>query len=426
MPIAIALTLLVAAVAAPLATGWDVHARDDSRVPLPPWHGWWDPHLGPGTVPVVVLAVAALIWSASVATRLPWRRLLGVVYLVSLAWLLSLALVDGVEGLSRVLGNPHEYLRTARDVGSVGTVLSTYTDRIPMDAEQHWPTHVAGHPPGMLLFFVALVRVGLGSDLAAALVVTAIAASIAPAVMVVLRRLGAEDLARQASPFLAITPAAVYLAVSADAVMAAVGAWAMVLLAHATTSPPRRSVAFAAAAGIGFGVLVLMSYGLILFALVALGLVVACRGWRVIAPCGAVAALVVLAPGCAGFWWPEAIGVLHTRYWEGIASQRPGWYWTWANLAVLAATAGPVVALGLARIRSLPRSIVGIVMGAVAAVAVADLSQMSRAEVERIWLPFVPWLTVALAALPPRWQRPALAGQIAVALALQHLMYTTW
>lgn len=426
MPIAIALALLAAAVAAPLATGWDVHARDDSRVPLPPWHGWWDPHLGPGTVPAVVLAVAALVWSASLAARLSWRRLLWVVYLVSLTWLLSLALVDGVEGLSRVLGNPHEYLRTAHDVRSVGTLLSTYTDRIPMDADHHWPTHVAGHPPGMLLFFVALVRVGLGGDLAAALVVTAIAASIAPAVMVTLRRLDGEDLARRVSPFLAITPAAVYLAVSADAVMAAVAAWAMALLAFAVTSPPRRSVAFAAAAGVGFGLLVLMSYGLVLFALVALGLVVACRAWRVVAPCGGVAAVVVLAPGFAGFWWPEAIGALNNRYWEGIASQRPGWYWTWANLAVLAATAGPVVAAGLARIRSLPRPIVGMVLGAVVAVAVADVSQMSRAEVERIWLPFVPWLTVAMAALPTRWHRPALAAQIAVALALQHLMYTSW
>ena len=429
MPVVVLLcaaALLAAAVAVPMGTGWDVHARADSHVALAPWHGWWDPHLGPGTVPAAALAIAAIVWSASLAARLPWRRLLAVTYVASLAWLLSLALVDGTDGLSRVLGNPHEYLQTARAVEAVGPLLATFTDRIPADAGDNWPTHVAGHPPGMLLFFVALVRIGLGGDLAAGLVVTVIAASIAPAVLITLRRIDAEDVARRVAPFLAITPAAVYLAVSADAVMAAVGAWAMALLAGAVTSEGRRSMLLGACAGLLFGVLLLMSYGLALFALIALGLVIACRAWRVIAPCGAAAAVVVLAPGLQGFWWPEALGVLRARYWDGIASDRPGWYWTWANLALLVATAGPAVAASLTRVRALPRPVIGIILGAIAAVLAADLSQMSRAEVERIWLPLIPWLTVALAALPTRWHRAALGSQIAVALALQHLMYTSW
>ena len=32
----------------------------------------------------------------------------------------------------------------------------------------------------------------------------------------------------------------------------------------------------------------------------------------------------------------------------------------------------------------------------------ADLSGMSKAEVERIWLPFLPWILLATAALPRR------------------------
>ena len=135
---------------------------------------------------------------------------------------------------------------------------------------------------------------------------------------------------------------------------------------------------------------------------------------------------MVLAPAIAGFWWPEAFGVVRTRYWVGVASERPGLYWTWANLALLAATAGPVVASGLARTRRLPHPIVGLVVGAVIAVLVADISQMSRAEVERIWLPFIPWLTISLAAIPRRWDRAALAGQVVVARSLQHLLYTSW
>ena len=56
-------------------------------------------------------------YAAGLADRLPWRRLLLASYAASLAWLLSLALVDGTDGLSRVLGNPYEYLETAREVG---------------------------------------------------------------------------------------------------------------------------------------------------------------------------------------------------------------------------------------------------------------------------------------------------------------------
>ena len=118
--------------------------------------------------------------------------------------------------------------------------------------------------------------------------------------------------------------------------------------------------------------------------------------------------------------------MLRERYWDGVAARRPGAYWAWANLALVVATAGPVVAAGLTRIRALPCPVIAVVVATVAAVAFADLSQMSRAEVERIWLPFIPWLTVAVAALPERWMRGALASQLVVALALQHLLYTSW
>jgi hypothetical protein len=61
-------------------------------------------------------------------------------------------------------------------------------------------------------------------------------------------------------------------------------------------------------------------------------------------------------------------------------------------------------------------------LAALAAVAAADLSQMSRGEVERIWLPFVPWL--ALAA--PGDRRPWLAVQAGVALVVQASLVSPW
>ena len=59
-------------------------------------------------------------------------------------------------------------------------------------------------------------------------------------------------------------------------------------------------------------------------------------------------------------------------------------------------------------------------------VLAAERPQMSKAEVERIWLPFVPWLLVACALLPERWRRAGVAIQVVLALVVQHLLFTGW
>ena len=52
---------------------------------------------------------------------------------------------------------------------------------------------------------------------------------------------------------------------------------------------------------------------------------------------------------------------------------------------------------------------------------------MSKAEVERIWLPFVPWLLLSCALLPERWRRRGLVRAArARARASQHLLSTGW
>jgi hypothetical protein len=63
---------------------------------------------------------------------------------------------------------------------------------------------------------------------------------------------------------------------------------------------------------------------------------------------------------------------------------------------------------------------------AVSIVALADVSLMSKAEVERIWLPLVPWLLLSCALLPESWRRRGLVVQLMVALAVQHLLATGW
>ena len=419
----------LAAVAPPLL-GWDVHARLHGRG-FPPLHGHPDVRVGPGTVPAVVLAVLAWRFATSLAERLPWRRLLAVSYGAGLAWLLSLAYVDGTRGISRVLGNPDEYLRTARATTDVHVLLREYIDRIPYAAADNWPIHVAGHPPGALLVFVGLDRVGLGGDFTAGFVVTLVAAMTALGVMVTLRALGAESVARRAAPYLVLGPAAVFMAVSADALFAAVAVWGLAALAlAAATTSSRGRVLWSALAGVMLGACCLMSYGLPLLGLLAVAVLAVARSWRPLPVAAASSLALVLAFAAGGFRLWEAYPVLHDRYWQGIAADRPAAYWLWGDLAALGICAGPLLGAGLGRLARLrtaaDRAVLWLVGAAAGSVVLADLSLMSKAEVERIWLPFVPWLLLSTALLPDRWRRPGLTIQLLTALLVQHLLYTTW
>ena len=427
--VAASVLLVLVAFGLPHLLDWSVAARaprSASPREVPPLHGLWRPKLvGPGTVPALLVALLGWRYAAGLAKELPWRRLLLASYAGSLVWLLSLALVDGSRGLSRSLGNPYEYLRTARQVTSVHALLATYVDRIPYSSEHAWPTHVAGHPPGTLLFFVGLVQLGLGGDLAAGVVVTVLAATTAVAVLVTLRALGAEDVARLAAPFLVLTPAAVFMAVSADALVGTVMAWGLASLALAT-----RRLWWAMPAGLLLGYGVLMSYGMPLMGLVALAVLVAGRSWRPLAVAAAAALVVVLAAAAGGFSWWDAYPVLRERYYDGVARDRPQSYWWYGDLAALVVCAGPLLLPGLAvaatrsfRSFRVPLLLVG---AAVLAVVLADASAMSKAEVERIWLPFVPWLTISFALLPEGWRRWGLGAQVVAALLVQHLFYTVW
>ena len=418
----VALLLVAAAVAAPALTGWNVRVNS-----FPPLHAGWDPRVGPGTVPALLLAGLLAWWAVPLAERLPWRRLLLLVFVVGLLWLLVLAFVDGPRGVSEILQTPYEYLRTARRTTDLHATLQEYVGRIRYDAApRNWPVHVAGHPPGALAFFVVLVRVGLGAGFAAGLVVTVLAATTAVAVLVTVRALGAETLARRAAPFVAFGPAAVWQAVSADAMFAAVAAWGLCCLALAAT----RHLAWAVPAGLLLGYAVMLSYGLPLLGVAAVAVLAAARRWRPLVPAVLAALVVVGAFWVAGFSYLEALPAIHDRYWEGVGGRRPAAYWLWADLAALAVGAGPVAFAGLAHLARAQgpgrRVALWLSGAAVLMVLAADLSQMSRGEVERIWLPFVPWLLLSCGLLPERWRRVGLVVQLVVALVVQHLLVTGW
>ncbi|WP_406442120.1 hypothetical protein OHB00_39035 [Streptomyces sp. NBC_00631] len=416
------------------------HLQDTYRVLFvhwPPLFADWDPHVGPGTPAAVLVAAAVAAYGPGLAVRLPWRGLLGAAWAACMAWTWSLALVDGWQrGVAGRLTSPNEYLTVIGRFHDIPAALRDFTHHIVGGSPAPWPAHIAGHPPAATLTFVLLDRAGLhGGGWAGAWCVT-VGSSACVAVLVAVRALAGERLARRAAPFLVMAPAAVWVGASADGYFAAVAAWAVALLALAVTG---RSVAWAAGAGLLYGLTCYLSYGLTLFALIgAAVLVLARRRVRarpvVLALLVAGAAAVPLVFTLAGFDWWQGYRLLVTRYYQGIGGTRPYGYWVWANLACTVVITGPATVAGLRRAgavlihrRTAPagqRALAFLAGAALVALLIADLSGMSKAETERIWLPFAMWLLPACAFLPR--PRAWLAAQALLALLLNHLLFTGW
>lgn len=393
-----------------------------------PLYAGWGPHVGIGT-PIALLLAIGVVWRGPRwAATAPWPRLLAVGYATALAWTLSLALVDGWSaGLTQKLTVQAEYLYEVPRVTSVREMLAGFADRILAFQPDSWSTHTAGHPPGALLLFVWLDRIGLGGGTAAGLACVVLGATVSVSIPVALRALGAEDAARAVWPFLLLFPGAVWVGASGDGIFAGVVAAGLALLVAGGRSS-------AALGGLLLGFALYLSYGFILVGLLALA-VLALRardrlGALVVS--GLAAAVVVAVFTWAGFNWLDGYHLVVRRYYQGWAADRPYAYWVWANLAAFLLSAGPVVGpavrravvAGLDGWRDRWRPAVWLPLVAVVVVLSADLSGLSKAEVERIWLPFAGWLLVATAHLPASRRRWWLAGQAVTALAVNHLLWT--
>jgi hypothetical protein len=327
-------------------------------------------------------------------------------------------------------------------VADIPSMLAGFSGRILDFQPDSWSTHTAGHPPAALLVFVWLDRVGLGGGTAAGLACVLVGATVSVSVPVTLRALGAADAARATIPFLVLLPGAVWVGASADGVFAGVVAAGLALLAV-------RGPVAAAVGGLLLGFALYLSYGFVLVGLLALAVVALrpARQWAaLLAASGGVTAVVVVFT-LAGFHWWEGYRLVVERYYQGWAADRPYGYWVWANLAALLVSAGPVLGPALRRavvaatacVRPAPNSrrvpnllaaaraagpAVLLPLAGALAVVGADLSGLSKAEVERIWLPFTVWLLGAAALLPPRARRWWLVGQAVTALAINHLLLT--
>jgi hypothetical protein len=411
-------------------------ARIYSFADTAPIFGWWNAHVGWGTMPAIVIALATVLWGQAVARRLPWWALPWVAWATACAWAFSLAMIDGwYRGFAHRLETPNEYLRQVPSITDIPTAVRTFASRIPDFQPNSWITHVSGHPPGALLTFVWLDRIGLGGGPWAGLLCMLAGSSAAAAVVVATRALVDENAARLTAPFVAVAPTAIWIAVSADGYFAGVAAWGIALLALAARRTIRRPIVAALGSGLLLGWGIFLNYGLALIALPAAAVLIAAVDWRsavrALVPAVIAALAVVGVFALAGFWWFDGYTLVKTRYWQGIANDRPFQYWSWANFASvtcaigLGSVAGIGHAFDVAAIKQRSGQHL-VVLFALLAIVFADLSMLSKAETERIWLPFTVWLTAAGAFLPPRRHRWWLALNVIGPLLLNSFILTNW
>jgi hypothetical protein len=440
--VAVAVVLVAAAFVLP-RLNWGINPRSDiglerfgTQAGAAPIFGYWDIHAGWGTVPALLIAVAAVVWGPTVAQRLSWRLLTLGTWATACGWAFSLAMIDGWQrGFAGRLTTRDEYLSQAPGITDIAATVRTFSRRILDFQPDSWTTHVSGHPPGALLTFVWLDRIGLHGGAWAGLLCLLVGSSTAAAVVITIRALADEQTARRAAPFVAVAPTAIWVAVSADGYFAGVAAWGIALLAVAVHRPVRFPALVAAAAGLLLGWGVFLSYGLPLMGLPALAVLVSAPGWRAalraLGPAALAAVAVAVAFAVAGFYWFDGYTLVQQRYWQGVANDRPFQYWVWANLACVVCAIGLGSVAGISRVfdRAAIRGRSGLhllLLAMLAVIVCADLSMLSKAETERIWLPFTIWLTAAPALLPARSHRLWLALNAVGALLLNSVILTNW
>jgi hypothetical protein len=392
-------------------------------VPHPPFVGKVEPHADP----LLAVSVGCFAAAVALAPRLLAARAFGS-WVFALTLVLRLALAAGGGGRggagiaawwkvfdpARSYEAPNEYLAA---LGALHWGPRVFLDRFA-ETVPALPVHAAGHPPGLLLAIDAL---GIRSPGALAALCIGVGALSAPLTYRLARQLVDERGARIAALLVAFAPGALLFgATSGDAVHLTLGvlaAWPLVA----------RSWAARAAGAVALAVASFFAWSLLAVGAWAAIVVLRRDGWRVALGLCAVcaAALVVfyaLLYAGTGFDAPGTLRATSDVYRAGVASLRPYSYW------LLGSPAAFLIVLGLPITWYALRARHTLALAIFAVLAVSAAAGFTKAETERIWLFFAPFVCLAAAAGPARHAplRPLLAALAVQALAWELVWDTIW
>lgn len=404
---------------------WGLRVVRDAPEPLyvdaVPFYGVWKLRVSPALIIAAIVAAACVAVLPWAARRLGWVALCAAVMISAVGLSLALGAVEPPpDTWQNIHGDYGRYVPFVEEQG-LGGFLRDYTER-----QQHYPTHLSAHPPGMTVLLWAEDRLGLGGTAGEVGLAMLGVAAAAAAVLVALREVAGEARARAAAAFVVVAPAAVWHT-NADVVFGGIALSGLALVVLATGRAGRSSKGWALAGGALLGAAMLFSHGLALMAVAVVPVVVARRRWGVAAWAGAGALAALALPFAWGYSWLAGLLATKDVYDDNLARVRPYGYFVVGNLVAFAVAVGPATAVALARLRH--RGTWLLVGGGLAAVALADLSGLSLAETERIWQPFMPLVLVAggvLALESGRRGRGWLALQAATTIALVAFLRSPW
>ena len=308
-----------------------------------------------------------------------------------------------------------EYLAAMEELKmGVGSFLDNFAELVPT-----LPLHVAGHPPGLVLF---LDLFGLDTpELMSALTISA-GAVLSPLIYLLGRRLYDERTARLAAMLSIFAPTAlIYGATTADALFATLAlVAAFFLLSERARGVVVGAVALAFASFFSYALPVVGGWaGLVRWRRDGF------RGMAFAAVCCGVALLAFygLLAVLTGFDVLASIEATHDRYFKGVASIRPYLFYFFGSPAAFLFMLGPIAWYASRSLGS--REITAVALAV--AILLTVLVGYTKAETERIWIFFVPMACLAAArALPERHMRPVLVALAAQALVIEVLYYTMW
>jgi methylthioxylose transferase len=386
----------------------------------------WGPEVNPLVLVSIVVFAGALTITPAILQRVSsGRRFAGSVYLLTVALGLSLNLAHhGDRGLWAMFSTGSygsyeghfEYLLGLPLLNpGIGYFLHYFPTQLFFST-----THIKGNPPGPL---IALHILGIHTAPQLAALCIVLGALTTPLAYDFARQIGDEDRARAAAVLTAFCPACLLFGFSSvDYVFAMIAMVAVCLLARPGS---RFLVAGAAVAAVG------TFFSWLLFAIPAFSALLALQRSglrRAIGIGAACAAAIIVMNGALAVIYDynvfDALKATEHYYNDGVATVRPYSFWLFASPTAWAVMIGlPVVWFSL---RALPdRDPVAVTLWTM--IAAASLLGVTKAETERIWLPFAPLVCVAAAAVLPKARlRPILLILSLQALAVELVFFTIW
>ncbi len=393
---------------------------------FPPFYIRWAPHVSP----LAALSIALPVCAAALAPRLVDRVRRPAIFaagLFALALALGVSLNvarGGFHELWAIFGGPNgspeasnEYLLglPALSHGGIAHYVAHFPALFPS-----LPQKVTGNPPGPL---VALHLLGISTPGALAALCIGTGALTAPLAYDLGRTLGGEQRGRVAGVLAAFAPSLLLWGVtSVDYAFATLGLAAACLLVRDRLKA-RAAGALLAAVGSFFSwLLFAIPAWAVLLVLVREG---RRRAVTLTSICGLAIAAVYLTLALTWGYDPiAAVKATDAVYRQGIAHMRPYAYWAFGSPVAWG------LALGLPTAWALLRAVAvhdEAALALTAVVLVGAVLGYTKAETERIWLPYVPLACVAAArVLPVRGLRPALWLLVSQALATELLFDTIW